>query len=93
MDDLGIQRFVGAMCDKNQSDCKKLIGDSPVDVGEILPGFALKTTQVAVTIPRSDYRICRTLTIVDENFRGLSVGDSVLVNWVGSTAVVVDVVS
>lgn len=112
---------------------------SPFDFGVIQDDYSLTTNTFAIPIPRSDYLVCRGLTLgaagellvrteedgthghgpsggheqaqgsgehshpasegahghrvpVPENLRGLAPGDRVLVAWVGSDAVVVDII-
>lgn len=75
------------------------------EFGTIQGNYSLKTDTFQHPIPADAYHVCRTLTIarggesicaagvpVSEKLKSLAPGDRVLVGWVGSEAVVIDVV-
>jgi hypothetical protein len=96
---------IGKLCKTIQQRAKD-VNKSPLnlELGMIRPGFALRTDSFAADIPVNDYLVSRSLTIgktgailsgtttIPEKMRSLKVGDRVLVAWVGSDAIIVDIV-
>lgn len=94
-----------------------------LDFGTIQADYSLKTNTFSIPIPKSDYHVCRQLTLgptgaaltstmtdgthgghisgngshhhiisIPEKMRSIKPGDRVLVAWVQSEAVVVDII-
>ena len=61
----------------------------PLEFGEIQGDYSLLTNKFPIPIPKSDYLVCRLL-MTDPN--KLIPGDHVLVAWIGSDPVVIDVI-
>ena len=59
-------------------------GEPVIDFGGIEPNGSLLTNSFPVPIPKSDYQTCKGRT--------LKPGDRVLVAWVGTDAIVIDVI-
>lgn len=76
-----------------------------LELGTILENYSLKTDTFQHQIPQNSYHVCRSLTIgrlgepvcatgvqIPEKLRSLAPGDRVLVGWVGSEPIVIDIV-
>lgn len=76
-----------------------------LELGTIQGNYSLKTDTFQHPIPQSSYHVCRSLAIgrpgeaicaagvpIPEKLRSLAPGDRVLVAWVGSEPVVIDIV-
>lgn len=86
----GVNRLAGVLQNRT-----KLVTEKPsmVDVGEIQSDLSLLTNKFPMSIPKSDYMVCRSVTwgkvgdLLEESFqvgestRWLQSGDRVLVVW------------
>lgn len=66
--------------------------DLLLDFGEIAADYSLHSNELTFSIPKSDYLICRSLFGVSDPEKKVKPGDRVLIAWVGSDAVVVDII-
>ena len=62
-----------------------------IDFASIDGNYALKTNTFPVSIPKSDYTICRNISGICLETK-LQPGDRVLVAWIGAEVVVIDVI-
>lgn len=102
----GLSRLAGVLT----GIARENTGDVMLDFGVIQNDRSLLTNSYPISIPKSDYLVCRHLKANSESTssasvgdhgshrhsvstaRALSVGDRVLVAWVGNDAVVIDVI-
>jgi hypothetical protein len=104
----GISKLAGVLQDrmnKTQDSNSSFV----IDFGIIQGDYSLKTDTFPISIPKSDYMVCRQLTIgsADAHFaktstnddvllpakmRKLQPGDRVLIVWVQSDAIVIDII-
>lgn len=115
----GIEKLAGVLEGRMGEHSKP---EMVLDFGTIQSDYSLLTKLFGIPIPKSDYRVCRSLTgavlgglltsvsggthdahvlgsgyhshdvPTPEKLRRLKPGDTVLVAWVGTDAVVVDIV-
>jgi len=120
---VGANKLANVLNSRINSKARKLQDDLTLDFGVIQGDYSLLTNTYPVKIPKSDYLVCRQLTlgdtgevltkngtrgehgghisgtgahdhtvIIPEKMRKLKPGDRVLVAWIQSDPVVIDLV-